>query len=92
VLFTGNAPELHDEMLDIAVGDVLASVPGNEIVGVDYTGAVYLLQRTAGAWSGATVHRVDQPLHAVVLGDFVPARPGHEILVAGASGRWTLLY
>jgi hypothetical protein len=80
-------------MYDIAVGDVLPATPGNEILGVDSTGSVYLVRRLApNIWQGEVIWQdMAGPLHAVIAGDFLPDRPGVEILVAGQSGTATLL-
>lgn len=92
VLFTGNATE--DEwriMFDIAVGDILPANAGLEILGVDFTGSVYLVRRVEGTWQGHVIWQDPNSLYAVIAGDFLPARSGDEILVAGEAGRITLL-
>jgi uncharacterized repeat protein (TIGR01451 family) len=92
ILFTGNAVDEPRTMWDIAVGDVLPDVAGLEILGVDETGSVYLVQRAGDSWQGQVVWQDGAgPLYAVVAGDFLPGQPGDEILVAGKSGRVTLL-
>lgn len=92
VLFTGIAPPGYRTMYDVAVGDVLPAA-GLEILGVDASGSVYLVRRLArGIWQGSTVWQSSTgPLHAVICGNFLPGRPGDEILVAGQSGEVTLL-
>ncbi|MHC4165551.1 MAG: hypothetical protein ACYSWQ_01185 [Planctomycetota bacterium] len=93
ILFTGNAmaQEVAEEMWDIAVGDVLLRSPGLEILGVDETGSVYLVQRIGDAWEGQVIWQDSEPLYAVTVGDFLPQRSGDEILVAGKSGAITML-
>jgi hypothetical protein len=92
VLFTGNATEYgFTVMLDIAIGDILPQEAGLEILGVDYTGSVYLVRRVDGVWQGQVIWQDSDSLHAVIAGDFLPARSGDEILVAGESGSITLL-
>ena len=93
VLFTGNAIGTlgAGNMWDIAVGDVLLRSPGLEILGVDDTGSVYLVQRTGDTWEGQVIWQDSRPLYAVTVGDFLPERSGDEILVAGKSGAITIL-
>lgn len=88
VLFTGNGT---GAMLDIAIGDVLPQIAGLEILGVDYTGSVYLVRRVEETWQGHVIWQDPNSLYAVIAGDFLPARSGDEILVAGEAGRITLL-
>lgn len=92
ILFTGVAPQGYRTMYDIGVGDVLP-VAGLEILGVDASGSVYLVRRMArGVWQGAVLWQdTTGPLHSVITADFLPERPGDEILVAGQSGTTTLL-
>ncbi len=92
ILFTGNATEYgYTEMLDIAIGDILPQMAGLEILGVDYTGSVYLVRKVDGTWQGQVIWQDPNSLHAVITGDFLPARSGDEILVAGESGTIILL-
>jgi len=92
ILFTGDANEYgYTQMLDIAVGDVLPQMAGLEILGVDYTGSVYLVRRVEDTWQGQVIWKDVDSLYAVIVGDFLPARAGDEILVAGESGTITLL-
>jgi len=93
VLFTGDAGLVagSSNMWDIAVGDVLLLSPGLEILGVDDTGSVYLVQRVGETWQGEVIWQDSQPLYAVAVGDFLPDRSGDEILVAGESGTITML-
>jgi hypothetical protein len=92
ILFTGNAPDPdYPEMLDIAVGDILPMNAGLEILGVDYTGSVYLVRHVEESWQGQVIWQDSNSLYAVIAGDFSPARSGDEILVAGESGTIILL-
>lgn len=92
ILFTGVAPVGYRTIYDIAVADVLPDT-GLEILGVDASGSVYLVRRLArNIWEGTVIWQsVTSPLHAVIAGDFLPDRPGDEILVAGQAGTATLL-
>ena len=86
ILFTGDANEDgYTAILDIAIGDILPQMTGLEILGVDYTGSIYLVRRIEDTWQDPN------SLYAVIAGDFLPARSGDEILVAGESGTITLL-
>ncbi|MBW7989818.1 MAG: hypothetical protein FVQ84_07370 [Planctomycetes bacterium] len=91
ILLIGNATEHPRNMWDIAIGDVLLQSPGLEILGVDSTGSVYLLQRIGETWQGQVIWQDTRPLYAVTVGDFLPHLSGDEILVAGRSGTITLL-
>ena len=92
ILFTGSATGHPRTIWDIAVGEVLPEIPGLEILGVDETGSVYLVSRVGNSWDGQVIWQdTSGPLYAVITGDFLPNRRGHEILVAGESGIITLL-
>ncbi|MFC1761665.1 hypothetical protein ACFL6U_06255 [Planctomycetota bacterium] len=58
---------------------------------MDQSGSVYLVRRVGETWSGQVLWQDSLPLFAVTVGDFLPQRPGDEILVAGESGIVTLL-
>lgn len=84
--------ETERNMWDIAVGDVLPDKLGEEIVGVDNSGYVYLVWQENGTWQGKPIHQEPgQALYAVALLDLDPTLPGREILVGGQSGRFILL-
>jgi hypothetical protein len=91
VLFTGNATSNPKNMWDVAVGNVIGSNNKLEIVGVDDTGSVYLVDYNGVSWQGRTIWQDTDGLYAVVVGDFVPGRGSDEILVAGESGKITML-
>ena len=92
ILFTGSATGHPRNIWDIAVGEVLPESTGLEILGVDKTGSVYLVSRVGNSWDGQVIWQdTSGPLYAVITGDFLPNRRGHEILVAGESGIITLL-
>ena len=86
-----NMDPKKNEMIDIAVGDVLHGAPGDEIVGVDFSGAVYLLAKHNGSWEGQIIYKDTKALYSVTIGDFDGSRSGLEIVVAGESGIVTLL-
>jgi hypothetical protein len=63
-----------------------------EILGVDQTGSVYLVRRVEDSWQGQAIRQdPNDPLYAVIAGDFLPSREGDEILTAGESGTITML-
>ncbi|MEA2068323.1 MAG: hypothetical protein U9P12_03895 [Verrucomicrobiota bacterium] len=92
VLYTGNATNWNArEMQDIAIGNLVGNSPTAEIVGVDASGSVYLVQKTNTTWRGSTVWQDAAGLYAVAVSDILSAFPGDEIVVAGESGAITLL-
>lgn len=91
ILFTGsNTNEELNNMLDVAVGQVLPGSPTAEILGVDASGSVYLVQRLTNQWHGSVLWRDTNALYAVQAADLLPT-PGDEVVVAGESGAVTLL-
>lgn len=93
ILFTGEATVPSPLMADVALGALEPSTEALEIVGVDSTGSVYLVQHDdETGWSGRTVWQdTAGALYAVVTGDFLPRCAGDEILVAGEAGLITLI-
>jgi len=92
ILYTGNATNEHErEMQDIAIGNLIEHSATAEIVGVDRSGAVYLVQKTNTTWWGSTIWQDTTGLYAVAASDILSAFPGDEIIVAGESGAITLL-
>ncbi|MFH1865091.1 MAG: hypothetical protein ABIK85_04345 [Candidatus Eisenbacteria bacterium] len=92
IAFVGSTVSHPRNIWDIAVGDVLPEVVGQEIVAVDNSGHVYLVWHEGGIWRGDTIWTGSPgPLFAVVTGDFAEWSEGEEILVAGQAGRLTLL-
>lgn len=92
ILYTGNATNRFEyEMQDIAIGSLIENSATAEIVGVDRSGSVYLVQKTNAIWEGATIWQDTEGLYAVTASDILPAFPGDEVIVAGESGAITLL-
>lgn len=92
ILFTGDAVEPDRRMVDVAVGNVDPSTPTLEIVGVDSTGSVYLVEYDGDEWSGRTIWQdVDGGLYAVVVANVLSQCAGDEVIVAGVSGTITLI-
>lgn len=92
VVFVGENAGGPLNIWDLAIGDLLPATPGLEIVGVDDSGKVYLVRKEGDAWVGETIWTDAMgAVHAVVVADFDPARPGDEILVGDAVGRLVLL-
>jgi hypothetical protein len=89
-LFTGNLGT--GNMWDVAIADIWPASPTKEIMGVDDSGAVYVVSRTGQRWRGVEIWRDSAALTSVLGLDVLPAVQGDEILVAGESGRVTLLY
>jgi hypothetical protein len=91
ILFTGvNTNAGINNMFDIAIGRLFPTLPGKQILGVDESGSLYLVQKTVNQWHGSILWRDKAPLYAVVAADLLPS-PGDELVVAGASGVVTLL-
>jgi len=92
ILYTGNATNEFDrEMQDIAIGNLVGNSATAEIVGVDASGSVYLVQKTNTTWWGSTIWQDTPGLYAVAVSDILSAFPGDEVIVAGESGAITLL-
>ncbi len=91
ILFTGvNTNEALNNMLDVAIGQVFPAPPAAEILGVDASGSVYVVQQTTNPWHGSVLWRDTNALYAVHTADLLPT-PGDEVVVGGASGAVTLL-
>jgi hypothetical protein len=94
ILFTGiNTNTEVNNMYDVAIGQIFPPStisPGKQILGVDYSGSVYSVEKSAGQWQGSTLWQDTGPLYAVLTGSLLPT-PGDEAVVGGASGAVTLL-
>ncbi|MEZ6195127.1 MAG: hypothetical protein R3F20_05270 [Planctomycetota bacterium] len=87
---------LPGEMIQCAAADLLPGSPGDEIVLVGSArgpedsggpGTSVLVHREDGAWRFRTFHADEKLVHAVAIGDVLPAEPGLEVVVAGYGGR-----
>lgn len=92
ILLTGITTNENSSMFDVAVGQVFPASRTAEILGVDASGSLYVVQRANNSWQGSILWQDTNALYAVVAADLIPTIPGDEIVVAGASGRVTLLY
>jgi hypothetical protein len=91
ILLTGvNTNNDLNNMLDVAVGQVVPATATAEILGVDASGSVYLVQRSTNQWHGSVWWRDTNALYAVQAADLLPTL-GDEVIVAGESGAVTLL-
>jgi hypothetical protein len=91
VLLTGvNTNTPNNNMFDVAVGHLFPGSSSAEILGVDASGSVYLVQRVTNQWQGSVLWQDRNALYAVTAADLIPA-PGDEVIVAGESGVVTLL-
>jgi hypothetical protein len=91
ILLTGINTNHHNNMLDVAIGQVFPTSPSGELLGVDMSGSLYLVQRVTNQWRGSIIWQDTNALYAVTAADLLPTLPGDEIVVAGASGTVTLL-
>jgi hypothetical protein len=91
ILLTGVNTNMLNSMLDVAIGQVYPASPSGEIVGVDASGSVYVVQQITNQWQGSVLWRDTNALYAVWVADLI-ATPGDEIVVAGASGVVMLLF
>jgi len=93
------AAKFPGEMIQCAVGDADPAHEGVEIVAVGMVegregegpGAVHLVRRENDAWVAEELFRDTALVHAVCIGDLDPTHDGGEVLVAGFSGRATVL-
>jgi hypothetical protein len=91
LLTGGNTNSTLNNILDVAIGQVFPASPAAEILGVDASGSVYLVQRVTNQWQESLLWQDPKALYAVLAADLIPA-PGDEVVVAGASGAVTLLF
>jgi len=90
ILLTGvNTNELNN-MLDVAIGQLFPGTSGAEILGVDASGSVYVVERVTDQWQGTVLWQDTNALYTVAAAELIPT-PGEEVVVAGASGAVTLL-
>lgn len=84
-----------------ALGDVLPSRPGPELVAVGGAGEVFVVWREGERWGSERALSTGGELVQVAVGDVDPTRPGLEIVAVGvarggedegAPGRATLIY
>ena len=94
ILYTGiNTNVDNDNMWDVAIAQVFPATPASpdkQILGVDESGSVYVVQDVTNQWQGSILWQDTSPLYAVLPVDMLPTQ-GDEVVVAGASGTVTLL-
>jgi hypothetical protein len=91
VVLTGINTNTLNSMFDVATGQVFVTSPAAEVLGVDGSGSVYVVQKATNQWQGWVLWQDTNALYAVVTADLVPGIPGDEVVVAGAAGVVTLL-
>ena len=79
------AADVGEKLGGCAIGDVDPDVPGNEIVAVGESGAVYLVAFKDGAWTDEIIGQAPGEMVQCVLGDIDANRPGLEIVVVGIA-------
>jgi hypothetical protein len=84
-----------DYLYDVAIGDVIPSVNGNEVivVGDDDEVSIFTNNNTQGtSWVETVIFKDLDYLHTIAIGDCEPTYDGPEIVVTGGSNRITMLY
>lgn len=76
----------------VAVGDVSARLPGNEIVACGFNHRVTLIAFDAGAWRSEVIHVGNDRMKIAAVADVLPERDGLEVVVAGSDGSVVLLW
>jgi hypothetical protein len=79
------AADVGEKLGGCAIGDVDPDVPGNEIVAVGESGAVYLVAFKNGAWTNEIIGQAPGEMVQCVLGDVDTNLPGLEIVVVGIA-------
>jgi hypothetical protein len=76
----------------VAIGDVSAAHPGNEVVVCGFNHRVQLLYWDEGSWKHETIYVANDRLKIVLAADVLPDRPGLEVVATGSDGRPQLLW
>jgi len=76
----------------VALGDVAARYPGNEIVVCGFSHRVTLLRREGARWRDQTIYVASDRLKIAAIADVLPQREGLEVLVCGSDGRVVALW
>jgi hypothetical protein len=76
----------------VAIGDVSAAHPGNEVVVCGFNHRVQLLYLEEGSWKHETIYVANDRLKIVLAADVLPDRPGLEVVATGSDGRPQLLW
>ncbi|MCK5559796.1 MAG: hypothetical protein KAJ51_04360, partial [Thermoplasmata archaeon] len=84
-----------DYLYDVAIGNVIPSVKGNEVivVGDGDEVSIFTNNNTQGkSWIETVIFKDIDYLHTIAIGDCEPAYDGPEIVVTGGSNRITMLF
>jgi hypothetical protein len=76
----------------VAVGDVSAKCPGNEIVACGFNHRVHLVYLDDDEWCAETIYVGNNRLKIAAVGDVLPEREGMEVLVCGSDGNVVALW
>jgi len=76
----------------VAIGDVSAVHPGNEVVVCGFNHRVQLLYLDEGSWQHKTIYVANDRMKIVLAADVLPDRPGLEVVATGADGRPQVLW
>lgn len=90
------------QMLTPAVGDLIPSHPGNEIIVVGISsgtedepaggGITTLIYKEGNSWRTETIFQEEYLIHGATVGDLIPSHPGEEAVVTSFSGGVYLLW
>jgi hypothetical protein len=82
-----------DHMLHgVAIGDVSARSPGNEIIACGFSHRVTLLRFDQGSWRPETIYVGNDRMKIVAVADVLPDRDGLEVLACGSDGNVVVLW
>jgi hypothetical protein len=76
----------------VAIGDVSATQPGNEVVVCGFNHRVQLLGCDGGSWKHETIYVANDRLKIVLAADVLPERPGLEVVATGSDGKPQVLW
>lgn len=76
----------------VAIGNVSARHPGNEIVVCGFNHRVTLLYFDEGQWQHETIYVGNDRMKVAVVADVLPDRNGLEVVVCGSDGNAVVLW
>lgn len=76
----------------VAIGDVSARRPGNEVVVCGFNHRVTLLHQSADTWTHETIYVGNHRMKLVLVADVIPERDGQEVVACGTDGKVVVLW